>query len=74
MYNTQLYSLGQMNKFQIAYYIVAVMMVMTAIVVLGVASLTGDLYSALCTFWLPIVVNGFLLYALKDWRACGDAK
>lgn len=61
------------NKFQTAYYVVLVMLVLTMLSTGAVAMMTGCWMSAINTFWLPLLVNGFLVYALKDWRSCSTA-
>ncbi len=60
-----------MNKFHIAYIVVLVLFVVTCITVGGTALMVGPL-AAVAIFWLPLLINGFLLYALRDWKQCGN--
>lgn len=59
-----------MNKFYVAYLIVLVLFVLTVITAFMTAQATGCLSLALRLTWLPLLINGFLLYALKDWKSC----
>lgn len=60
-----------MNKYRVAYIIVLVLFIITAITAFGTALLTGPIAS-LAVFWLPLLINGFLLYTLKDWKNSSD--
>ena len=64
-----------MNKFQVAYYIVLVLFLVTLLSVFGVSCDIGPggFAVALDLFWLPLLVNGYLVYVLKDWRKCSVA-
>ena len=58
-----------MNKFRVAYIIVLIMFVMTLISTVGAAVMLGPL-AGMAVFWLPLLLNGFLLYTLRDWKEC----
>jgi len=59
-----------MNKFYVAYMIVLVLFVLTVITAVAVAQETNCMHLALRLTWMPLLINGFLLYALKDWKSC----
>lgn len=58
-----------MNKFHVAYIIVFIMFVSVIFSAVAGVYLQG-LSITLSALLIPLIVSGFLVYALKDWHLC----
>ena len=67
-----------MNKFQISFYIISVFFFMACMTVL-LAIFSPEARAKMFAmygyaFLLPVVVQGFLFYTMKDWKVCALAE
>lgn len=61
---------NKMNKFQASYYIVVVLFILTLLAAIFGTYILPDFGNVLALFGPSLLINGYLVYVLSDWRQC----